>query len=171
MLSWGWGSPLNFAFIFLAISTPACLSHRLYISALLPLSQPPTVTSSFSDGPKYTEDFSHFLCLPEEFSKNTCASNSEHFSPHSCPSPTVMASAMHSVPHKIQRFSLRIFLFSSVLSCPQLAGVDLSHKQGHYKLSCSYASSQKPLPGAPGIPGQGELLPALSPVFLAPIFH
>lgn len=46
-----------------------------------------------------------------------------------------MASAMHSVTHKIQRFSLRIFLFSSVLSCPQLAGVDLSHKQGHYELS------------------------------------
>ena len=55
-----------------------------------------------------------------------------------------------------------------MLSCPQLAGVDLSHKQGHYELSCSYASSQKPLPGEPGIPGQGELLPALSPVLLAP---
>lgn len=81
----GMGVPSNFAFIFLAISTPTCLSHRLYISALLPLSQPPTVTSSFSDGPKYTEDFSHF-CLPEEFSK-ICASNSEHFSPHSSSTP------------------------------------------------------------------------------------
>ena len=159
----GWGSALNFAFIFSAISTPACLSHTLYISALLPLAQPLTVTSSFSDDPKYTEDFSHFLCLAEEFSKNMCASNSEHFFPHCNPSPTVVASAMHSVTHKIQRFSLRIFFFSSVLSCPQLAGVDLSHKRGHYELSRSYASSQKPLPGAPRIPGQGELFPALSP--------
>ena len=142
--------------------------HRLYVSALLPLVQPPTVTSSFSDDPKYTEDFSHFRCLPEEFSKDMCASNAEHISLHSCPSPTVVASAMHTVTHKIQRFSLRIFFFPSVLSCPQLAVVDLSHKQGHYELSCSYASSQKLLPGELGIPGQGELLPALFPVLLAP---
>ena len=145
----GWGSALNFAFIFSAISTPACLSHTLYISALLPLAQPLTVTSSFSDDPKYTEDFSHFLCLAEEFSKNMCASNSEHFFPHCNPSPTVVASAMHSVTHKIQRFSLRIFFFPQccpalswqvwtwaisevTMSCPALMPVLRSHCLEHH---------------------------------------